>query len=124
MDPTTLTLVGGLSVTIIAALAAAIVSVINALRIADVMVKQDADSVRMDTVSKDTEAIKGHVNSEKTAAAGREDALRKENELLREIIADKKSTAGLLAQAAAQRGRDSAPPPNPDPTIFNTPKDT
>lgn len=45
--------------------------------------------------------IEGHVNSEKTAAEGREAALRKENALLREIMADKKETAALLAQAVA-----------------------
>ena len=72
-------------------------------------------AIKVDTVARDTEAIKGHVNSEKTAAEGRENALRQENMLLREIIADKKATAGLLAQAVASRAHvvvagDGLPP--------------
>jgi hypothetical protein len=55
-----------------------------------------------------TDVILGHVNSEKTASEGRIAALRIENDLLREMLTDKKSTAALLAQAAASRTRAAA----------------
>jgi len=56
-------------------------------------------------VAKDTEAIKGHVNSEKTAGDGREATLRAENKLLRDLMADQQRVAALLAQAQILRGR-------------------
>ena len=108
MDPSTITILGGITLSVIAALAAAVVSVINALRISDVREKQTRDAALIDTVARDTETIKGHVNSEKTAAEGREITLRSENQLLREIIADKKNAASLLAQATATRTRQTA----------------
>lgn len=51
------------------------------------------------------EVIQGHVNSEKTAAEGRENTLKVENQLLREQLAEHKNIAALLAQAAASRVR-------------------
>lgn len=110
-DPTTITLIGGQILTVIAALAAAVVAIINALRTNDLKKQQDTNIQRLDTVAKDTEAIKGHVNSEKTASEGRERLLENENKLLKQIIDDKKMTAGLLAQAVAQRGRGADPGP-------------
>lgn len=107
MDAGNITLLGGMIVTVIAALAAAVVSVINAMRLGDVKQRQDAEVARIDTVSKDTEAIKGHVNSEKTAAEGRQRLLENENLLLKEMLADKRLTASLLAQAAASRSREA-----------------
>lgn len=56
----------------------------------------------------DTKVILGHVNSEKTAAEGRELALKAENKLLRETLVDLRATAALLAQASAMRTRDIA----------------
>lgn len=50
-------------------------------------------------VAKDTEAIKGHVNSEKTASNSTIASLRQENALLREMLADQRETAALLAQS-------------------------
>jgi hypothetical protein len=77
-----------------------------------------ARDVKLDAVAKDTAVVLGHVNSEKSISQGREATLKKENELLREMLADKIATAGLLAQAAASRGRvDTAPAGStPDPT--------
>jgi hypothetical protein len=58
------------------------------------------------TLAGKVNSIEGHVNSEKTASEGRERAKDMEIALLREIIADKKASAGLLAQAAAIRTRE------------------
>ena len=51
-----------------------------------------------------TEVVVGHVNSESTRAQGQIAALQKENDILREVLADKRKTAEMLAQAAAGRG--------------------
>jgi hypothetical protein len=56
------------------------------------------------------EVIQGHVNSEKTADAGRIAAKDMEIQLLREQIVDLKAAAGLLAQASAARARPSNAP--------------
>jgi hypothetical protein len=73
---------------LISAVFAGIVSVITAWR----------------TIVQKVTAIEGHVNSEKTAGEGRENTLKRENELLREMLADRKLTAALLAQAASHPG--------------------
>jgi len=103
--PVLTVLIGGV-VTIIGAAAAAGVTIIKAL-----------SELRRElvTVSRDTEAIKGHVNSEKTASDGRELALKREIELLREVNNGLKQAAALLAQAAASRTRE-------DPTGVITPR--
>lgn len=98
LNPTTITLVGGMIVTIIGVIVTGVLQVINAMRVT-------ANTNQIVAVAKDTEAIKGHVNSEKTASEGRETTLRRENALLREMLTDKKATAGLLAQASALRAR-------------------
>jgi len=95
------------AVTIIGAVAAGLVTVIKAV--------SELRELRHDlaTVSRDTETIKGHVNSEKTAADGRELALRREIELLREIAGSQKEAAALLAQAVASRTRVLTDAPMP-----------
>ena len=90
-----------LSLPVIAALSTAVVLIIGAFFAGLVSV-----ITAWRTIAGKVSAIEGHVNSEKTASEGRENALRQENALLREIIADKKATAGLLAQAAATRPPD------------------
>lgn len=59
------------------------------------------------TIAQKVTAIEGHVNSERTELVGKNTALQKENDLLREIIADKKQTAALLAQAASHPAAQS-----------------
>lgn len=110
-DPVTITLIGGMIVTIIGTLATAIVSIITALRVAGVKTDQATTAAQLFTVAKDTEAIKGHVNSEKTASEERESALKSENAMLRELVAHEKTSAGLLAQAAAQALGSTVPAP-------------
>lgn len=66
----------------------------------------------LEEVKTKAEVIVGHVNSEKTAAQGREATLEAENVLLRQIIAEKKETAMLLAQAVATT-QPAAPAPAP-----------
>jgi len=100
-SPLMITLIGGLIVTVIGATVSGIVAVITALRVTAVKGVQDIITPAILDVAKDTATIKGHVNSERTAAEGREASLRRENELLREMLADKKVTAQLLAQAVA-----------------------
>lgn len=88
------------AVTIIGALAAAAVTMITAWR----------------TIAQKVASIEGHVNSEKTAAEGREATLKVENTLLREMLVEKKQVAALLAQAAShpvprERSTDSIAAP-------------
>lgn len=84
---------------------AAIVSIIVALRTkaaVDVGVAISAANAQaIAAVDSKAEVITGHVNSAATAAAAKIDALQRELEQLREMLADKKETAALLAQAAA-----------------------
>jgi len=83
--------------------------------------RKDA-AARLDTVAKDTEAIKGHVNSEKTASDGREHAKDIEIALLRESLTHEKSNAALLAQAVATRARIVDPIHLPlEVAVVNTP---
>jgi hypothetical protein len=121
-DAATIVLIGGQIILIITSLGGMIIAIITHLRMTAVKEKQTEVSTQLMVVAKDTEAIKGHVNSEKTAAEGREAAKDREIILLREMINDKKSSANLLAQAAAIRTREApivtAPamvvPPSPD----------
>jgi hypothetical protein len=110
-DPVTITIIGGQIVLIIGAIVTGILAVITHLRMTSVKEQQQVTVTRLDTVAADTEAIKGHVNSEKTAAEGRLAALQKENDLLREMLTDKKATAALLAQAVATKDALLTPAP-------------
>ncbi len=85
LSPLAIAAIGTAGAVLIGAFFAGIVSVITAWR----------------TIAGKVSAIEGHVNSEKTASDGREASLRKENEMLREMIAEQKHVAGLLAQATA-----------------------
>jgi hypothetical protein len=58
---------------------------------------------KIDAVAVQSEVIKTHVNSAADAAQAREDSLRKEMSMLRDIIANKDRDAALLAQAVAQQ---------------------
>jgi hypothetical protein len=99
-----LTLVAGLIASLIGTLATAVVQVVTAFRVTAVKQATDLNASTLLVVAKDTEAIKGHVNSEKTAAEGKLNTAMRENELLREMLADRKATAALLAQAVAVSG--------------------
>lgn len=94
LSATTIAALGVVGSAFIAAFFAGVVSVITAWR----------------TLANNVASINGHVNSEKTAAEGRERAKDKEIALLREVLADKQHTAGLLAQAQAQRSRGDLHP--------------
>lgn len=94
-----------------------IINVMNAKAVRDVKAQVSAVDAKADVIAATTAKIDGHVNSEKTASDGREAALRREIELLRESLTDTKATAALLAQAAAQ-------PPVVAPTTNGTPKAT
>lgn len=63
--------------------------------------------------AKDTEAIKGHVNSEKTAMEGQALTLKAENILLRQMVADQKVIAERLAASVQtiSLAKAIAPPP-------------
>ena len=104
-DPLVIGMVGGQAILIIGAIGSAVALILNRATVRELKEQAQMNSANIVTVRADTEAIKGHVNSEKTAAEGRELALRQENVLLREMITEKKLTAQLLAQAVATRGR-------------------
>lgn len=80
---------------VIAAIAAALVTVIGAF-----FAGLTSFLAAWRTVAAKVSAIEGHVNSEATAAKGREALLLREAELLREMIDDQKRIAALLAQQA------------------------
>jgi hypothetical protein len=56
-------------------------------------------------LSAKTDVVNGHVNSESARKLAQIEGLIKENMLLREVLADKKSVAALLAQTAATSSR-------------------
>ena len=84
---------------------AGVVSIVGSFAAGAVLIIKALHEVRVTTAK-----IEGHVNSEKTAAEGRETTLKRENELLREMLTGQKTTAALLAQAAATRTRPESPP--------------
>ncbi len=84
-SPTTIAAFAAGAAVVFAAFFAGIVSVITAWR----------------TIASKVSAIEGHVNSEKTASDGKLNTLQRENDLLREIMAEHKQTAALLAQSVA-----------------------
>lgn len=113
-EPLTITIFGGMVVTVIGSIVTGIVTIITAVRVGVVAKQQDMTASSLLTVQKDTETIKGHVNSEKTAAEGREAAQKMEIQLLREQLADEKTTKRLLAQAAALIPALATVPPTPE----------
>jgi len=98
--PVLTVIIGGV-VAIITAIRIAAVAIIRALRVRDDVLREVGTTVA---------TIAGHVNSEKTAADERAKAKDREIVLLREMLANEKQTAALLAQAQASRTRgDSLP---------------
>lgn len=87
LSVTTITALATAGAVLIAAFFAGLVSVITAWR----------------TIAQKVTAIEAHTNSEKTAADGRETTLKRENELLRELLTEGRQTAAVLAQAASYR---------------------
>lgn len=87
MSPVTIAALAAAGAMLIGAFFAGIVSVINAWR----------------SVAGKVNAIDAHVNSEKTASTGRENTLRRENELLREMLTEQKLQQAT--QAATTRVR-------------------
>lgn len=94
LSVTSIAALGAAGAILIGAFFAGIVSVITAWR----------------TIAQKVTAIEGHVNSEKTAAEGREAAKDKEIALLREMLNDRKQTAALLAQATSHTQMTGAKP--------------
>lgn len=92
-SPLVIGLLTGMAVAIIGAFFTGFASLITAWR----------------TVATKVSAMEAHVNSEKTAADGRENTLKAENVLLRELIGEKKQAAALLAQTAAVARRANDP---------------
>lgn len=62
-----------------------------------------AQTIKLDTVAKETAVVLGHVNSEKTADAKTIEFQARENQILRDQIAEKDRVAGLFAQSVATR---------------------
>lgn len=99
MNPSEITALTVAAVAFVTAVGVAIVNIITASAAA--RQRQEQTSKIEETLRK-TAVIEGHVNSEKTRAAGEIATLQKEVLLLRELMADKKETASLLAQSVAQ----------------------
>jgi hypothetical protein len=75
---------------------------LSAKRLAtDTKAETIAQTAKIDSVVTKAAVIEGHVNSEKSTAEGRENTLKSENALLREMLTDRKSQMALLAQARA-----------------------
>lgn len=101
-------IIGGIGLQISICIAAYFTG-LKALQLVRHSVKQNDDLAAVTT------KIETNVNSEKTAAQGREAALRKEIDLLREMIAELKRTADLYAQASATNTALLAQPTVPPP---------
>lgn len=84
---------------LVGGLVAGVVSILRAF--AEFRATVNRVDAKADVIAATAAKIDGHVNSEKTAGEGRENTLRAEIALLREVLSDKKATASLLAQAAA-----------------------
>jgi hypothetical protein len=108
----------------IAAIAAGIVAVIGSVASGTALIitalRRNTD--KLEAMDKKTGVIAGHVNSAATAAQGREDALRRELALMREMLELKTRDAALLAQSVAHAAATAAAaPPAPPPTIVVVP---
>jgi hypothetical protein len=73
--------------------------------------KLDKVETKLDANTIVTAKVEAHVNSKETGYLGKIETLEKENALLREMGAEKKQTAALLAQAVAQGITTTAPIP-------------
>ena len=104
-DPLVIGMVGGQAILIIGAIGSAVALILNRATVRELKEQAQTNSANIVTVRADTEAIKGHVNSERTEMTGKLVASQLENKLLREMLTDTKIAAQLLAQAAATRGR-------------------
>lgn len=104
-----LAIIAGL-VTVITAVSVGVVNVIVALRTSAAIKDNTAITSQTLTTAK---VIEGHVNSEQTKAAEQLLALARENKLLRDQIADTKTTAALLAQSAAASRAPGQAGPSP-----------
>lgn len=99
MNPSEITALTVAAVAFVTAVGVAIVNIITAAGAAR---QRQEQTNKIDETLRKTAVIEGHVNSEKTRAAGEIATLQKEVLLLRELMADKKETAALLAQSAVQ----------------------
>lgn len=93
---------GSIIVSAIVAVGAVIVNIIVAKRVDKVRELAEKNLA-------ETEVVKGHVNSAATKAAQEIEGLRKELMLMKEMAADKKESAALLAQAAALKPANAPP---------------
>jgi hypothetical protein len=102
--PEWLLIIGGL-VTLVAAIGGVIVNVIMAVKTKTVVDAIHATTTGAQTTTNDTLAeakvITGHVNSQASLQNAKIDALQKDLELFKTIVADMKQAAALLAQKAA-----------------------
>lgn len=99
MNPSEITALTVAGVAFVTAVGVAIVNIITAAAAAR---QRQVQTDKIDETLRKTAVIEGHVNSEKTRAAGEIATLQKEVLLLRELMADKKETAALLAQSTIQ----------------------
>ena len=75
-----------------------------------------ATAATVNTIQTKAAVIEGHVNSKEAKYVEQILALQRENELLRQMIADKRETAAILAQAVAIE-RATAVQPSPPVTL-------
>lgn len=110
MNPSEITALTVAAVAFVTAVGVAIVNIITASAAAR---QRQEQTNKIDETLRKTAVIEGHVNSEKTRAAGEIATLQKEVLLLRELMADKKETASLLAQSVAQTNSPATSPAAP-----------
>lgn len=115
MNPTEITALAVAAGALVTAVGAVAVKIIGAL--SDAARQRQAQTEKIDETLRKTAVIEGHVNSEKTRAAGEIAALKVEIVLLRETMADKKETAALLAQSVVA----TPPSPHPIPQMSSVP---
>lgn len=86
----------------------------------DTKVETLAQTVKIDKVATETAVVLGHVNSEKTADAKTIEFQARENQMLRDQLAEKDRVAGLLAQAASHQVARVPAAPSPTPPDAQT----
>lgn len=69
----------------------------------------EATAKKVDTIETKAAVIEGHVNSKESKYVEQLTALNRENDLLRQMIADKQQTANMLAQAMAVERAHTGP---------------
>lgn len=100
-----------LAVALAALMTATLSGIANILAVWRAEGKIDANTAMTAGIATEVSVVSGHVNSAATASSTKIDSLEQQVTLLRELLADQKSTAAVLAQSQAAAAQVAATPP-------------